>query len=203
MKRYCSDPVLVIIDVNPSDNLGIPTEAYRAVENSKEGVNDKKKAFVHISSTIDAFDAEQVGVEHLLRDIRDTSVSSLASRVKNKLNSLKGLQKHLTEMTEYVGQVIEEKLPLNPQILYNLQDIFNLFPNLKVDNMVKAFASKTNDMMLVLYISSLVRSILALHGLISNKISNLAPIVDESLKAEDKEGEKVDDDQVSKEKEEK
>jgi 26S proteasome regulatory subunit N8 len=37
--------------------------------------------------------------------------------------------------------------------------------------MVKNFSVKSNDYMYVLYVSSLVRSILSLHSLINNKIS--------------------------------
>lgn len=172
MKTFCSDPVLVIIDVNPKDELAIPTEAYRSVENSAEERSENRKTFVHIPSSVGAFEAEEVGVEHLLRDIRDTTVSTLASQVSSKLNSLRGLEKHLHEVLEYLQLVNDGKLPVNHQILYNLQDIFNLSPNLRIPELVKGFATKTNDMMLVVYLSSMIRSIIALHDLINNKIKN-------------------------------
>jgi 26S proteasome regulatory subunit N8 len=35
---------------------------------------------------------------------------------------------------------------------------------------------KTNDMMLVIYLSSLIRSVIALHNLINNKVSIYASI---------------------------
>jgi len=38
-----------------------------------------------VSSEVGAYEAEEVGVEHLLRDINDPTVSSLASRVKHKV----------------------------------------------------------------------------------------------------------------------
>jgi 26S proteasome regulatory subunit N8 len=69
-KKYAPDPVLVTIDVNPVDELGIPTEAYRSVENSSEERTENRKTFVHLPSSVGAFEAEEVGVEHLLRDIR-------------------------------------------------------------------------------------------------------------------------------------
>lgn len=80
-----------------------------------------------------------------------------------------------------------------------LQDVFNLLPNLNVAELIKSFAGnntnwrfsvvlltsflkslhlhlpycavKTNDMMLVIYLSSLIRSVIALHNLINNKVS--------------------------------
>jgi 26S proteasome regulatory subunit N8 len=70
MRKYCPEPVLVIIDVNPVDDLTIPTEAYRSVENSAQERSENRRTFVHISSSVGAFEAEEVGVEQLLRDIR-------------------------------------------------------------------------------------------------------------------------------------
>ena len=88
--------------------------------------------------------------------------------------------------------------------MFFLQDVFNLLPNLNVNELIKAFAGnlasffwfnitdlifsysrnpycsslmspffcavKTNDMMLVIYLSSLIRSVIALHNLINNKV---------------------------------
>lgn len=53
----------------------------------------------------------------------------------------------------------------------NFQDIFNLLPNLQLEQMVQAFSVKSNDYMYVVYVSGLIRSILALHDLINNKIN--------------------------------
>ena len=50
-----------------------------------------------------------------------------------------------------------------------VQDAFNLLPNLNVDKLARSFAVKSNDMMLVIYLSSMVRSVLALHDLIDNR----------------------------------
>ncbi len=55
-----------------------------------------------------------------------------------------------------------------------IQNTFNLLPNLKRESLVAAFNIKSNDMMLVLYVSSMIRSIIALHVLINNKLSNRA-----------------------------
>ena len=61
---------------------------------------------------------------------------------------------------------------MNHQIIYQLQDIFNLLPDISNPEFVKALYVKTNDQMLVVYASSLCRSIIALHNLINNKLAN-------------------------------
>lgn len=59
------------------------------------------------------------------------------------------------------------------QIVYNMQNIFNLLPNLNVDELVRSMLVKTNDMHLVIYVSALIRSVAALHDLVNNKVSTL------------------------------
>lgn len=64
------------------------------------------------------------------------------------------------------------QLPVNHQIVYQLQDIFNLLPDVTNPDFVKAMYVKTNDQMLVVYATALTRSIIALNNLINNKLSN-------------------------------
>ena len=73
---------------------------------------------------------------------------------------------------DYLGKVASGKLPINHTILYQLQDIFNLLPNLNLEGFTKAFAVKMNDQLLVVYLASLIRSVIALHNLIGNKVTN-------------------------------
>jgi len=171
IRRYCSSSVLVIIDAKPK-SLGLPTEAYRAVEEVHEDGTPTTKSFEHVPSEIGAEEAEEVGVEHLLRDIKDTTIGTLSQRVTNQLIGLKGLVSQLTDIRNYLEQVEKQKLPVNHQIIYQLQDIFNLLPDVTNPEFVKALFIKTNDQMLVVYASSLCRSIIALHNLINNKLAN-------------------------------
>lgn len=176
---------------------------------------------MHVPSSIEAEEAEEIGVEHLLRDIKDLSTGTLSNRVADRLNSLRGLQSRLLEIRDYLEEVVQGKLPVNHQIIYNLQDIFNLLPNIDLgagssssslpthlqnglpngtaangDVEMSGAASSsgaangaeilaqartrsrpltiaTNDQLLVMYLSSLIRAVLALHGLVNNKLENV------------------------------
>ncbi len=99
-------------------------------------------------------------------------MGTLSNRVGDQLRSLKGLQQRLEEIQEYLGKVVAGSLPINHQIIYNLQDIFNRLPDLEDPDTIKSFSVKTNDQLLVIYLSSLIRSVIALHNLINNKIEN-------------------------------
>merc|ERR1711990_245594 len=171
IRNYCPQSVLVIVDAKPK-TVGLPTEAYRAVEEIHDDGTPTTKTFEHVASEIGAEEAEEVGVEHLLRDIKDTTVGTLSQQITNQLLGLKGLNGKLRDMVSYLEQVVAGKLPMNHQIVYHLQDIFNLVPDLTTTSFVKSINVNTNDQMLVIYAASLIRSIIALHNLINNKLTN-------------------------------
>merc|ERR1712150_390851 len=171
IRSYCPNSVLVIIDAEPN-RIGLPTEAYMAVEEVHDDGTPTTKTFEHVASEIGAEEAEEVGVEHLLRDIKDTTVGTLSQQITNQLLGLKGLNGKLKDMNSYLEQVAEGKLPMNHQITYLLQDIFNLVPDLTTTSFVKSINVNTNDQMLVIYAASLIRSIIALHNLINDKLTN-------------------------------
>jgi 26S proteasome regulatory subunit N8 len=169
------------------------------------------KTFVHTPSIIEAEEAEEIGVEHLLRDIRDVAVGTLSTRITSQLQSLQGLHLRLRDIGQYLQKVLDEDLPVNHAILGNLQDVFNLLPNLAtpkaaaggaangtvaagaIDNgeLARAMSVKTNDQLMAIYLSSLIRAITAFHDLIDNKIQNKQAAEDkEAKKDEGKEGDK-------------
>lgn len=137
---------------------------------------------------IEAEEAEEIGVEHLLRDIRDVAVGTLSTRITSQLQSLQGLHLRLRDIGQYLQKVLDHELPVNHAILGNLQDVFNLLPNLSTpaatsrlsgsepqmenSELARAMSIKTNDQLMAIYISSLIRAITAFHDLIENKIQN-------------------------------
>merc|ERR1711907_45619 len=170
-RKYPPNPVYVVIDVKGA-SVGNTTEAYVALEEDKEDGTSSVYTFHHVPSEIGAEEAEEIGVEHLLRDIKHANSSTLAEKVSSRLSAMKGLHARLQDMMKYLENVVHKKLPVNNEIIGMIQDIFNLLPNLSMEEMVKSFAVKTNDMTLAIYLSSMVRSIIALHNMIDNKIEN-------------------------------
>jgi 26S proteasome regulatory subunit N8 len=169
-RAYTSNPVYVIVDVKPQQHK-IPTEAYYSKEEIADESSEPKMAFQHLPSEIGAVEAEEIGVEHLLRDIKDTTVSSLSTQITEKIASLAQLEQRLAEIRTYCDNVLSGKLPINHAIMYLLQDVLNLLPNLSIREMATALTTRTNDRMAVIYVSSLIRSVIALHDLINNKVA--------------------------------
>ncbi|KAI9574110.1 maintenance of mitochondrial structure and function-domain-containing protein [Boletus coccyginus] len=187
-KRYIAKPVMVIVDVRP-DTVGIPTDAYYAVEEIKDDGTETRKTFLHVPSAIEAEEAEEIGVEHLLRDIKDSTTTTLATRVSEQLASLQGLQSRLRDIHSYLEDVAAGTLPVNHQIIYHLQDALNLLPDLSDAVVTQSFTSSTNDQLLVVYLSTLLRAVIALHALVDNKATIGRAELEDG--ADEKEKEKV------------
>ena len=171
-RRYCEKPVFVIIDVQEKkESLGIPAESYVMKEEIDQD-GQLIKTFFKLNTTIEASLPEEIGVEFMLKDINDPNRIGSASKIINdKEQSLKALIKKLTEIKEYLTKVISGKIPVNAQIIYNIQEIFNLLPNFDIESLIKAMSIQTNNNYLVLYLSWLVKTVVALHKLINNKIA--------------------------------
>lgn len=106
----------------------------------------------------------------------------------------------LQDIGRYLQKVLDGDLPVNHAILGNLQDVFNLLPNLSTPKapskdlpsingivngavgvsggmaenteLARAMSIKTNDQLMSIYLSSLIRAITAFHDLIDNKVQN-------------------------------
>jgi len=175
MDKYLKHPVYVIIDVKMGKTYGsgggsgIPTDAYTAIMEREDELSQPKLTFKHLESEIGALEAEEIGVEHLLRDVKDVNVSSLSASVDNRLNGLKALRSQLSEIDTYLSKVSQNEIPVNQTILYQLQNMFNLLPKLN-DEKERSFTIKNNDAMMTMYLSSMLRSVVSLHDLIENKI---------------------------------
>lgn len=221
-KKYAvgNNPLLLIVDVK-QEGVGLPTDAYMSIEQVKDDGTSTEKTFLHLPCSIEAEEAEEIGVEHLLRDVKDQAAGDLSIRLTNQLKSLKGLQSKLSDIVNYLNKVINKELPINHTILGKLQDVFNLLPNLgdsneligfgtentetskgnnmnittdtNRNNLQKALTIKTNDELMIIYISNLVRAIIAFDNLIENKIQykKLQEERLQSEKNEEKKGEQT------------
>ena len=64
-------------------------------------------------------------------------------------------------------------MPQNAEIIYQLQEIFNLLPSDLFDpDLSRAFNIEANDEMLAIYMGAILRVTIGMHNLINNKIKN-------------------------------
>ncbi|GAX23657.1 26S proteasome regulatory subunit N8 [Fistulifera solaris] len=166
-KGTLTPAVFCIIDIRP-DRQDLPITSYRVVEElSGKHVH---RSFAHVPVQMGALEAEEVGVEHLLRDINDPTISTVASLIKAKVAGMATLTEKLVECKDYLQAVAHGTVSPNHEIIANLQTILNLLPNLNTPDLVKSLIVKTNDLEMALYLAALIRSVIALHDLVNNKI---------------------------------
>jgi 26S proteasome regulatory subunit N8 len=208
---------MVIVDVRAHGgrgDTGIPTDAYFAVEEIRDDGTATQRTFTHVPTTIDAEEAEEIGVEHLLRDVSASggaasssllTTQSLSNRVASQLESLRGLHARLVEISEYLNDVRKNKMPVNHQIIYQVQEIVGLLPQLGGDvDLGKAFRVQVNDQNVMVYLGLIIRTVLALHNLstsrvvereplltrtVDNRIANVQQEIDDSKSPEEKKNE--------------
>lgn len=102
--QYCPNPVLIVVNVNLKNTVDLPTKAFF----SEQQVNQKgvlERNFKNIPCSVAAFEAEEVGVEHLVREIKDLNMDSLQNKMTNKINSLIALQDKIKVIAKYLEQV--------------------------------------------------------------------------------------------------
>ena len=79
-----SPAVFCIIDIRP-DRPDLPVTAYKVTETVVGQEKKVERQFTHVPVGMGALEAEEIGVEHLLRDINDPTISTVASLIKSKL----------------------------------------------------------------------------------------------------------------------
>lgn len=102
----------MICRVQETSQIGLPTTAYFTREEVDQDGNLRRQ-FVHVPTSIGATQAEEVGVEHLLRDIKDASQGTLSKLVSDKTQGLKVLASKLREMKIYLQKVISGEYRYN------------------------------------------------------------------------------------------
>lgn len=172
-QRYCPAPVLCIIDPQVS-GAGLPVQSYVAIDELREDGTTTARTFAHVTSGIEAEEAEEVGVEHLLRDLKDSAVSSLSQALSTRTGSLVALERQLEELEGYLEAVETGRLPPNQEIIAAAQNMFNLLPDVHGAASDLALTVKTNDQLAMIYMGSLARTAISLHELINNKLQAAA-----------------------------
>lgn len=147
---FVKSPFLVIINVHLG-NCDLPVQTFRL---------DEQDEFMHVNSSIEAEEAEEVGVEHLIRDIREEASGSITARMKEIRESLVVCENVLLEIGSYLDDVLSGNLQPNKEIVDLCQEIFNSIPKLE-EPLDEAFSD--------CYVSELTKTVIALNDLKRNR----------------------------------
>lgn len=138
-------PLLLIVDIY-AEKGKFPIKVFRAQEGE----------LVYVNTCIEAEEAEEVGVEHLIRDIKHENYE------RNKVirESLLSYEHSLSVIEDYLENILKGTMERNPKILSCLQDCLNSIPSLMSCN---------EENRVECYSANLVRSIVAMNDLDMNR----------------------------------
>ena len=178
--RFHPQPVALVVDVDAQkeDAAALPCSAYIPLEEIHDDGRPAERTFQHLPVSVEAEEAEEVGVEHLLRDVNSDSVArirTLSGDAQERSSSLLALADQLHRAQNYLRRVEAGELPPSPKIIFALQEILNVLPEWNVGATadtkdVEAIRRVTHDDMMIIYLSTLIRSTIAMHGLIDNQL---------------------------------
>ncbi len=170
--QYTKDPVLIVVDVKGKNSLELPTKAFVS-----ERVVDKRgylvREFKNLGCSVAAFEAEEVGVEHLVREIKDLNMDSLKSKLSDKVNSLLALERKIAVIRNYLDDLVQGRRNTDKEIVTVLQNIMSKLPKIMNEDFKRKMSCKLNDNYLNIYISSIVKNIINVHNLLNNRIKTI------------------------------
>ena len=171
INKYTAHPIYLTVDVTPTHSHDLPVHAYVSAEALSDSQNlllqpELSLRFIHVPTEVGS-DESEVGVERLLKDLQEPTGTQLKHELDLKTSSLQTLDDKIKLMKEYLEMVESGKIPVNQKIIQNIQDIFNLSPD--IEKYAQQFSVNMNDLMVTIYLASLVKSVLSVHDFIRNK----------------------------------
>jgi 26S proteasome regulatory subunit N8 len=185
MRRYTPNPIFITTDVGASDPHEIPVSAFLGAERVRPDGQPIVTSFQNVPTIVDFLEVEEIGVEHLLRDIKDVDMSEIGTTLTNSVHGLAALEHRLQGISDYLGDVISGKLPIDNEIVGITQSIFNLLPNLELKDTLESLSTKSDDSAFMVFIAQLCRSVVSLHELVNSRHPPLGASVKEGKEKEE------------------
>jgi len=120
-----------------------------------------------VPTIVDILKVEDIGVEHLLLDIKDVDMSEIGTTLTNSVHGFAALKHELRGISAYLANVIAGRLPVDNEITSIAQSVFNLLPNLGLRDTVESLATKSDDSAFMVFVSRLCRSVVPLRELVN------------------------------------
>ena len=164
-ERFCPNPIYCIVNADPSKK-GAPVAAYTTTES--RGVNVAIE-FRNVMTNLGTVEAEDIGIEHLLRDLTDSTISTLSTKIDDRHLALLQLEAMLGTVETYLNDVAADRLPVCVEILELLQELTNTAPVVHQLKTSSGMLIATNDAALATMLASMTRTVTALYDVIVNR----------------------------------
>ncbi|KAI5191433.1 26S proteasome regulatory subunit N8 [Nematocida minor] len=126
-RSYCSDPILAVIDVENSAHGG-PVKCYKLERENTLYSESTQFVFSHVPFQIEAEEAEEVGVEQLVEDIKDVNIGDVENKITQTKEALAELSKGLAFIESYLLDVEEGRRKYDTEKMDSIQELMNNIP---------------------------------------------------------------------------
>uniref|UniRef100_A0A6A7G4Q2 Mov34/MPN/PAD-1 family protein n=2 Tax=Hirondellea gigas TaxID=1518452 RepID=A0A6A7G4Q2_9CRUS len=169
----CSNPVMLCVDTKLS-GAKLSVKAYHAATISIDPAKPLVTRFESVPFALDASQAEKIGVDVSIsgrpddKDVFD-SPSSIIPDIDSLQIALADLLRDVEDLDAYVDQVVKGTIPSDPSIGREIVHALSSIPHIDARTFDKMFANNVQDLLMVVYLSSLTQTQVA----IANKIGHV------------------------------
>lgn len=171
---YCENPVFIIFSFQ-SHVSGLTFRAYVARNSLGNSIvsNMTQMRFSNVPSTVEASEVEEIGMEHLLRNIGGVSIRGLSTEIRGAVSNMQNLTRNVYEISQYLAHLVRGKTTINQEICSMLQATCDLLTIPVSEQSTKAIWAITNGMMVLLYPLILIRLLLISHEIVHKNNESL------------------------------
>ncbi|KAI5127793.1 26S proteasome regulatory subunit N8 [Nematocida parisii] len=126
-RSYCKDPILAVINVENAHE-GSPVKCYKLERESTTNNESTQFVFAHVPFEIEAEEAEEVGVEQLVEEIKDINIGDVENKICRIKQALAELSNGLSTIEEYLQAVENGDRPYDPETMNSIQELMNNIP---------------------------------------------------------------------------
>ena len=163
--RFCPNPVYCVVNTDTTKS-GIPVLAYTAAPGRNA---NNTLEFRNVPTDLATTEPEEIGVEQLLRDLTDSTVTTLTTQISEKYQSLAHLELLLKSIHEYLGDVAAGHLPMSQDILGMVQELTGFQPQVHRLQTSESMVVTLNDEALATFVASMSRTVMSLYNVIVNR----------------------------------
>ncbi|EHY65117.1 26S proteasome regulatory subunit N8 [Nematocida ausubeli] len=163
-RSYCNDPILAVIDVEQAKD-GSPVKCYKLERESATYNESTQFVFAHVPFVIEAEEAEEVGVEQLVEDIKDVNIGDVENKIARTKEALCELSKGLASIEEYLLAVANGEKRYDTETMNNIQELMNNIPR-QIPREMKNYMDKLD---VNSFICSTVRPVVLLNEIEQSK----------------------------------
>lgn len=153
-KQFNPDPLYCVVETVNNQN-DFPVTAYYSKISTENTAKELRETFITLPCEIAANEAEEIGVEHLLKDIKTSTKNPITKVAKRQVKALNTLKIHVDTIIEYLEQCARDNITPPLEISRHLQEAYDLISTVGLPEYQEATQVWNNDISVVSYVSTI------------------------------------------------